>query len=354
LQGDEAVWKSVLEARYGLDVRHKVHWINHPISNRSSVWWKDLCRVDVLEAGSWFGQNIERRVGRGDDTRFWKDLWVGNSPLCERFPRLFSISLQKDVSVEEMRGSVDGMDRWLWQWRRNLFAWEHELLLELQEVVPMVVRSVEVDSWFWRPGVSGMFTVKSAYTLLGTIFGSLVDFGPNELKVLNNIWRSAAPSKVIAFSWKLLRNRIPTKVNLAVRGVLVAGGVLDCVHCVGSVEDARHLFMFCNFAYGVWSRIFRWLGVVLVMPQNLFSFFDCFVGAANNKKAAKGFALIWHTTIWLIWRSRNEVLFSNGVRDLVKVVDDVKLLSWRWGLARRSFKICLFYEWCWEPGICFC
>jgi uncharacterized membrane protein len=118
------------------------------------------------------------------------------------------------------------------------------------------------------------------------------------------------------------------------------------------VEEASHLFMFCNFAYGVWLRVFRWLGVVFVMPQNLFSFFDSFVGAARNKKVAKGFALIWHTTIWLIWRSRNEVLFSNGTRDLVRVVDDVKLLSWRWGLARRAFKICLFYEWCCEPGSC--
>jgi hypothetical protein len=47
---------------------------------------------------------------------------------------------------------------------------------------------------------------------------------------------------------------------------------------------------------------------------------------------AKGFALIWLTTVWSIWRSRNEVVFSNGVRDVVKVVDDVKHLSWQWGM----------------------
>jgi hypothetical protein len=317
------------------------------------VWWKDLCRVDVVEDGSWFGQNIERRVGRGDDTRFWKDSWLGSPPLCDRFPRLFSISLQQNASVEEMRGSVDGVDRWVWLWRRNLFTWEQELLLELQQAVPLVARSEEIDSWFWRPEGSGLFTAKSAYLLLARIFGSEAVFGRQELKVLNNIWRSPAPSKVIAFSWKLLRNRIPTKDNLAVRGVLGDGGGLDCVFCAGSVEEANHLFMFCSFAHGVWVRIFRWLGMVFVMPQNLFTFFDSFVGAAINKLAAKGFALIWHTTIWLIWRSRNEVLFSNGARDLVKVVDEIKLSSWRWGLARRSFKICLFYEWCCEPGICF-
>jgi hypothetical protein len=185
-----------------------------------------------------------------------------------------------------MRGSVDGVDRWLWYWRRNLFAWEQVLLLELQEVVPLVVRSEEEDSWFWRPGDNGLFSVNSAYMLLGRIFGSGVGFSGNELKVLNNIWRCPAPSKAIAFSWKLLRNRIPTKVNFAAHGVLGAGAALDCAHCAGSVEEASHLFMFCNFAYGVWLRVFRWLGIVFVMPRNLFSFFDSFVGAARNKKVA--------------------------------------------------------------------
>jgi hypothetical protein len=52
--------------------------------------------------------------------------------------------------------------------------------------------------------------------------------------------------------------------------------------------------------------------------------------------------------------SRNEGSFANGIRDMVKVVEDIKLQSWRWGMARRSIKICLFYEWCCEPGICFC
>jgi hypothetical protein len=240
------------------------------------------------------------------------------------------------------------------QWRRYLFAWEYELVLELLEAVPLVTRSEENDRWVWSLEDSGFFSVKSAYLLLGRVFVAELAYGPNELRVLNNIWRCLAPSKVIAFSWKLLRNSIPTRVNLAVRGVQVAGGSVDCVLCVGKAEEANHLFMFCDFACGVWSRIFRWLAVVFVLPQNLSNFFDCFVGAASSKKVARGFALVWHTTVWTIWRCRNEVSFANGTRDLVKVVDDIKLQSWRWGMARRSIKICLFYEWCCEPGICLC
>jgi hypothetical protein len=158
---------------------------------------------------------------------------------------------------------------------------------------------------------------------------------------------------VIAFSWKVLWDRIPSKINLALRGIHVDGGSVNCGHCLGNEEVVSHLFLSCEFAYGVWSNICRWLGIYIVMPNNLFTMFEYFVGVAWNKKMAKGFAIIWHTTIWSIWRSRNEVAFSNGVKDLVKVTEDIKLLSWRWRMARRSVPVCLFYEWCCEPGICF-
>jgi hypothetical protein len=35
-----------------------------------------------------------------------------------------------------------------------------------------------------------------------------------------------------------------------------------------------------------------------------------------------------------------------------KAVDEIKLLSWQWGLSQRKIPICLFYEWCWDPEKC--
>lgn len=82
--------------------------------------------------------------------------------------------------------------------------------------------------------------------------------------------------------------------------------------------------------------------------------YDCFIGAAGPKKVRSGFTLIWHVTVWSIWSSRNNAIFSNGVIDLEEVIDAIKLLSWRWGLSRHKIPICLFYEWCWDPGIYLC
>ncbi|GAU38757.1 hypothetical protein TSUD_64880 [Trifolium subterraneum] len=64
-------------------------------------------------------------------------------------------------------------------------------------------------------------------------------------------------------------------------------------------------------------------------------------GAAANKKVRNGFALIWHTTIWMIWKSRNNIIFSNGEIDSEQVADAIKLMSWRWGMSRHNI---LFVE----------
>ncbi|MCH79506.1 LINE-1 reverse transcriptase like [Trifolium medium] len=352
LQKEDALWKDILVAKYGTGVRHNVHWMDVSIPNRASGWWKNLCKIDIYEERSWFANNITRQVEKGDSTRFWKDCWLGVSPLCDRFPRLFSISSQKEAKLNDVRVVREGVARWEWAWRRRLFIWEEELLWGLTELLPLLVLSGEEDSWYWGLEEGGVFTVKSTYLMLGTVFDSGSEFSANELRVLHGMWKSPAPSKVLAFSWKLLRNRIPTRTSLAHRGIQVVGGSLDCVHCSGWEEDTPHLFLFCDFAAQVWNAIFRWLGVVIVMPPNLFLLLECLMGAAPNKKIGNGFSLIWHTTVWMLWRSRNDISFANGIKDSAKVVDDIKLLSWRWGMSRRRISICLFYEWCWDPGIC--
>ena len=62
-------------------------------------------------------------------------------------------------------------------------------------------------------------------------------------RVFSRIWKNAAPSKVIAFTWKLLHNRIPTKVNLAQRHALSPEISLNCVMCDGVQETANHLML---------------------------------------------------------------------------------------------------------------
>lgn len=73
--------------------------------SHSSPWCRMLCRVreGVGEGvGRWFDNNIQRVLGDGRNTLFWHDMWVGDIPLCDKFPRLFDLAVDKEGSVEEM------------------------------------------------------------------------------------------------------------------------------------------------------------------------------------------------------------------------------------------------------------
>jgi len=82
--------------------------------------------------GAWFSDNIVRKIGNGENTLFWTGHWVGSSPLCVQFRRLFNLAVHKSISVPKMflLGCED--EGAGWQWRRRLWAWEEELLGEFR------------------------------------------------------------------------------------------------------------------------------------------------------------------------------------------------------------------------------
>lgn len=63
-------------------------------------------------------------------------------------------------------------------------------------------------------GGSSCFLVKSAYSFLQK---QQLIVNSEELRklVFKKFWECKAPSKVLAFSWRLLLDRLPTRVQLA-------------------------------------------------------------------------------------------------------------------------------------------
>jgi hypothetical protein len=90
------------------------------------------------------------------------------------------------------------------------------------------------------------FSVKSCYTILqnlGLVVGGLTR---EEAGVFHDMWKSKAPSKVLAFPWTMILERIPTKVNLDERRLLAIDDSLRCVFCGMENETIVHLFLHCH------------------------------------------------------------------------------------------------------------
>jgi hypothetical protein len=161
--------------------------------NIASTWWIDLISVGMIAGTDRLRDIFFKRIGNGDDTSFWHDIWVGTQPLKKVFPRLFLVSIQKECSVLEV-GRWDS-DRWVWdfKWRRNLFVWEEERRYMLVNILTPIQLSTSNDEWRCHHVTGGMFSVRSMYCYLaGSVIPPIL-LDPEFVKELGFLWKSFAP-----------------------------------------------------------------------------------------------------------------------------------------------------------------
>ena len=56
-----------------------------------------------------FVRHIQFEVGAGFTVRFWQDIWCGDSSLCMLYPRLFSLSRNKEAYVADLMKFPNGV-----------------------------------------------------------------------------------------------------------------------------------------------------------------------------------------------------------------------------------------------------
>ncbi|KAK2372488.1 hypothetical protein QL285_073614 [Trifolium repens] len=276
---------------------------------------------------------------------------LGTNLYVKLFLGCLAFLCKKNETIHDMGHLDDGRWRWEFRWRRELFVWEEEQLREFLESIATFFPSGIHDRWIWLEDDTSDFSVNSAYLLLAREFNQPVVHDAVLNLVFKKIWKSGAPSKVGAFAWQLLLNRIPTKDNLLKRRIIQTQQG-RCVMCGLAPETAIHLLFHCPFAAKVWYKVMGWLGFIIIIPHNIASSLAILLDCAKNKKEKVGLCLIWSAYIWVLWSVRNNCIFNNGAVNLEEVVDHIKLLSWKWFIGRVAKGSVLLYEWNWEPLIC--
>lgn len=66
-------------------------------------------------------------------------------------------------------------------------------------------------------------------------------------QIFKNLWQCCVPRKVSAFSWQVVLDRLPTRANQLMRGVLLDIAQAVCIICGLVQESAGHLFITCLF-----------------------------------------------------------------------------------------------------------
>ncbi|KAK2403415.1 hypothetical protein QL285_052853 [Trifolium repens] len=319
----EGLWFRVLAARYGLE-----HGRLRAGGSRGSVWWRDVVRVRDGVGGprdGWFGESVTRKVEDGTNTLFWSDPWLGGIPLCERFGRLFNLAETRSSTVAEMYSLGWEVGGAAWEWRRQLWVWEEEMLRECQTLLlPLTLEVDSLDRWQWRPDPVSGYSVRDAYQLLTS--QEAVTLGEAD----DLLWHKHVPLKVSIFVWRLLRDRLLTKTNLVTRGVL-SPDLDTCVTGCGGAESAQHLFLTCGTFGSLWPLVRAWIGFSSADARSLSDHFVQFTHSAGGLSARRSFLqLVCLACVWVVWNERNLRVFHNSENSVHQLLDKVKLFSYRW------------------------
>jgi hypothetical protein len=339
------LWFRVLVARYGMERGRLGEG-----GRTGSAWWREIVRIRDGVGGvrdGWFGEGVARKVGDGTDTLFWTDPWVGGTPLCERFGRLFDLAASKSRTVAEMCGSGWGPGGEAWVWRRRLWAWEEELLGECQTLLLSVTLQGGIpDRWQWRHDPTAGYSVHDAYQILTS-----QDVG-SAGEAADLIWHRQVPLKVSIFAWRLLRDRLPTRANLVSRGIL-APDLHYCVTGCGSIETAQHLFLSCSTFAPLWTLVRASIGFSAVDAYSLSDHFVQFTYSVGGLRARRSFLqLIWLACVWVVWNERNLRVFKNSATSVHQLLDKVKLFSYRWLRVTDASLATNFHHWWSSPLLC--
>jgi hypothetical protein len=119
------------------------------------------------------------------------------------------------------------------------------------------------------------------------------------------------------------------------------------------VETENHLFVLCPLAWSTWIEVYRWFGVVKVLLGSIWSIFKGFLSLiSRGKKLLNEILMVWHAVIWILWRVRNNKIFSGKSILVDNVLEKIKCTSWKWLLATETNLHCSFYKWRVNPLDC--
>ncbi|GKV12840.1 hypothetical protein SLEP1_g23934 [Rubroshorea leprosula] len=295
---ERGLWKKVICEKYGIEGEHSCNWLRGGF-NFGSLWWRDTCRLDTIavEKHGWLANGFKIKVGGGELVKFWWDIWSGGESIANKFPRLYALSTGKDNKISQMGEWVNGAWKWKLQWRRSLYSWEKQQEEDLQRELQRtpVVRG-KLDRCVWVHSKDGCYSTRTAYQVL-TEAQSLAQHRAD----LSKVWNVFIPNKIAAFSWQLLQDRAPTKLNLLKRGILQNISECMCDLCGREYEDSNHLFIHCKVAYSLWTACFKWWGLTTALDKDCCRVFEQHPHLLNKPGEKKGWDCIWFTLIWTIW-----------------------------------------------------
>ncbi|XP_071713962.1 uncharacterized protein [Rutidosis leptorrhynchoides] len=185
------------------------------------------------------------------------------------------------------------------------------------------------DLWIWKAGGSEIFSTKGLTNLLNS---RLLIPSSNSRETLCN---KLVPKKIEVFVWRANKKRLPVLVELDKRGIDLHS--VRYPLCDNDIETVNHSLILCKHAFDVWCKVFDWWGrggIPFVNVEDMFT-----DAGQTNTCVGKSIwqAVIWSTT-YLIWKNRNQKVFSNKSWNTPMALNEIQIKSYEWVAKRCKVK----------------
>jgi hypothetical protein len=229
LQNPKSLVSKIFKAKY----HPNVSILEAKVGKRPS-----FTRRSIISAKIVIHHGLIWRIGDGKDARIWGDSWI---------PRPSTFSIQSPVWLLHPQARVvEVIDQDTIRWNaalvESIFQKEEAELIKNIPLSPLGPK----DCRIWRCTANGEFSVRSAYHMEMELMelGGCGSSGQNtENLVWKTCWKMKVPNAVKMFLWKACHNLLPTKANLAKRGVIPAS---TCPLCEREEETVEHILWSCD------------------------------------------------------------------------------------------------------------
>ncbi|GJS70212.1 RNA-directed DNA polymerase, eukaryota [Tanacetum coccineum] len=213
-------------------------------AGNKSCWLSIVHEINALKnKGINLLDSMHVKLGNGDKTAFWEDIWIEGNALKNRYPRIYGLETCKSITVG-MKFAQPSLDS---SFRRVPRGGVEEQFDDLSALVHDVTLAPMSDRWNWALESSGEFSVASVRKVIDDKSLPEVDSKTR--------WIKYVPIKVNVHAWKVKTDSLPTRFNVSRRGIDIDS--IMCVICDNGAETSSHLFFSCRMVRQIVRMITR-------------------------------------------------------------------------------------------------
>lgn len=259
--------------------------------NQSFLWTSLLWGRYLLNAG------IGWKVRSGVGVKVWEDKQIPSSTYFKHFGN--NSGNYSDLWVADL---IDQQEQ---NWNLEVISHIFRSIDRERITAIHIHNTTEPELMVLRPHKKDIFTGKSTYFFAININNSCpssISVRPHDWsKLWNFAWATMIPARVGVLLWRVVRDKLPCKITLAKRGIMLD---LLCILYTKYLESTIHILFQCDFIKMLWGLVLCYID--LPKFANMGSDFQINAWKQMNKMHF----ILGCPFSQTIWKSRNNLIFN--------------------------------------------